>query len=146
MAEWPEDDGRAVEVAAVVGGERADENERVLHEALRRRAAGLHSPKLSSNAGEIFTSFFIGGFECSTHIRRDGVRLDLLKATQHDLYAESDFRTLAQHGIRTMRDGLRWHLIERRPGQYDWSSFLPLLRAARKTNTQVIWDICHWGW
>ena len=53
---------------------------------------------------------------------------------------------LSEHGIRTVRDGLRWHLIETSPGQYDWSSFLPMLRAARSTGTQVIWDLCHWGW
>ena len=146
MPELTGDDSRAVEVAAIVGGERADENERILHEALRQRGDGLDSPRLSCNAGAIFSSFFVGGFECCTHVRRDGVRLDLLRATQHDRLAESDYRTLAQHGIRTVRDGVRWHLIERCPGQYDWSSFLPVLRAAQQTNTQVVWDLCHWGW
>jgi beta-glucosidase/6-phospho-beta-glucosidase/beta-galactosidase len=58
----------------------------------------------------------------------------------------ADYRALAQHGMRTVRDGLRWHLIETSPGQYDWSSFLPMLRAARDTDTQVIWDLAHWGW
>ena len=53
---------------------------------------------------------------------------------------------LAEHGIRTVRDGLRWHLIETAPGRYDWSSFLPMLRAARDTGTQVIWDLAHYGW
>jgi hypothetical protein len=146
MPKLPGDDSMALERAAIVGGERANANERVLHQALRRGANRLESAKLASNAGEIFSSFFIGGFECSTHVRRDGVRLDLLGATQHDRFAESDFRTLAEHGIKTVRDGIRWHLIERSPGQYDWSSFLPLLRAAQQTDTQVIWDICHWGW
>jgi beta-glucosidase/6-phospho-beta-glucosidase/beta-galactosidase len=45
-----------------------------------------------------------------------------------------------------VRDGLRWHLIETTPGHYDWSSFLPMLRGARETGTQVIWDLAHWGW
>src|SRR5690606_21816304 len=44
------------------------------------------------------------------------------------------------------RDGLRWHLIETAPGRYDWSSFLPMLRAARQAGVQVIWDLCHYGW
>jgi hypothetical protein len=34
-------------------------------------------------------------------------------------------RALAAHGIRTVRDGLRWHLIETAPGRYDWGSLLP---------------------
>lgn len=56
-----------------------------------------------------------------------------------------DYRLLAQAGVRTVRDGLRWHLIESVPGIYDWTSFLPMLRAAHATGTQVIWDLCHWG-
>jgi beta-glucosidase/6-phospho-beta-glucosidase/beta-galactosidase len=94
----------------------------------------------------LFRSFFLGGFECSTHRRSDGRRLDLLAATGHDQHAESDYRLLARHGIRAARDGLRWHLIEPIPGRYDWSSFLPMLWAARAAGTQVIWDLCHYGW
>ena len=93
-----------------------------------------------------FNSFFLGGFECSTHRRADGRRLDLLAATAHDRWARQDYEALQRHGIGTVRDGLRWHLIERCPGEYDWSSFLPQLHAARDTGTQVIWDLCHYGW
>ena len=140
---------RAVEVSAVEAGDRAERNERKLHAALRRRAAGLSPPILESPAAagsNLFQSFFIGGFECATHRREDRKRLDLIAATRHDVNAAADYRALAQHGIRTVRDGLRWHLIETQPGRYDWSSFLPMLRAARETGTQVIWDLAHWGW
>lgn len=99
----------------------------------------MHKPTL-------LDSFFLGGFECSTQRRRDGRRLDLIASTQHDQFVASDYATLSQHGIRTVRDGVRWHLIETSPGHYDWSSFLPMLRAARDTGTQVIWDLCHYGW
>ncbi|AVX22914.1 Uncharacterized protein ALO42_00264 [Pseudomonas syringae pv. atrofaciens] len=95
--------------------------------------------------GGLFDSFFIGGFECASHRRGDGVRLDLLHATGHDRWAQKDFAALAECGMRTVRDGLRWHLIEARPDCYDWSSFLPMLRAARHQGTQVIWDLCHYG-
>src|SRR5207302_654449 len=47
---------------------------------------------------------------------------------------------------RTAREGIRWHLIESAPGQYDFSSVLPVLSAVRETETQVIWDLCHYGW
>ena len=94
----------------------------------------------------LFQSWFIGGFECSTHRRRDGQRLDLIASTRHDVNAAADYRMLADLGIRTVRDGVRWHLIETTPGHYDWSSFLPMLRAARDTGTQVIWDVAHYGW
>jgi hypothetical protein len=42
---------------------------------------------------------------------------------------------------------VRWHLVEAgAPGRYDWSSFLPMLRAAEAAGTQVAWDLCHYGW
>ncbi len=46
----------------------------------------------------------------------------------------------------TARDGLRWHLIERTPFEYDFSSALSQIRAARETNLQVIWDLFHYGY
>lgn len=94
----------------------------------------------------VFQSFFQGGFECSTHRRRDGTRLDIIASSQHDQHAEADYRQLADLGLRTVRDGFRWHRIETAPGVYDWSSILPMLRAAGGTGTQVIWDLLHYGW
>jgi beta-glucosidase/6-phospho-beta-glucosidase/beta-galactosidase len=93
-----------------------------------------------------FRSFFMGGFECSTHRLRSGRRLDVIAATAHDRFALEDYRRLAGVGMRTARDGIRWHLIERSPGTYDFSSVLPMLRAAREAGVQVIWDVLHYGW
>ena len=92
-----------------------------------------------------FQSFFQAGFECSSHRRKDGVRLDLIRATSHDRHALSDYRQLADLGVRTIRDGLRWHLIEKVSGQYDWSSWLPMVEAAEQSGVQVIWDLFHYG-
>jgi hypothetical protein len=94
----------------------------------------------------LFRSFVIGGFECSTHRRRDGKRLDLIQSTRHDELALSDYRLLQRHGIATARDGLRWHLIERTPGRYDFASATGMLDAARQADMQVIWDLWHYGW
>ena len=93
-----------------------------------------------------FRSFFMGGFECSTHRLRTGRRLDVVGATAHDRFALEDYRRLADVGMQTMRDGIRWHLIERRPGTYDFSSVQPMLEAAREAGVQVIWDVLHYGW
>ena len=93
----------------------------------------------------MFRSFFQGGFEGSSHRRPDMRQLDAIAATRHDLHAEEDYRLLRQAGIRTARDALRWHLIEKSPGRYDWSSFLPMLKAAQAAGVQVIWDLCHYG-
>lgn len=90
--------------------------------------------------------FLIGGFECSSHLRADGYRIDVTAATRHDELAADDYALLRRHGICTVRDGLRWHLIETSPGRYDWSNWLPQLRAARKGGTTVIWDLLHWGY
>ena len=94
----------------------------------------------------VFHSFFLGGFECSSHRRRDGRRLDLIAATRHDLLALEDYQQLREHGLRTARDGVRWHRVEAVPGRYDWSSLLPMLRAAETAGVQVVWDLCHYGW
>jgi beta-glucosidase/6-phospho-beta-glucosidase/beta-galactosidase len=94
----------------------------------------------------LFRSFIMGGFECSTHRLPGGKRLDLISSTRHDEFAASDYRLLQRHGILTARDGLRWHLIERSPGRYDFSSSTRMLKAARDTGMQVIWDLWHYGW
>ena len=93
-----------------------------------------------------FRSFFLGGFECSTHKTRAGRRLDVLASTGHDAHAARDYAQLAGFGIRTVREGFRWHRIERRAGQFDFSSVLPLVQAAETTGTQVLWDLLHFGW
>ena len=95
--------------------------------------------------GNIFASFFQGGFECSSHRRRDGVRLDLIRATGHDRHVLGDYRQCRELGLGTIRDGVRWHLAEKAPGQYDWSSWMPALEAAEQVGLQVIWDLFHYG-
>ena len=92
-----------------------------------------------------FDSFFMAGFECSSHRRRDGVRLDLIRATGHDRHALLDYRMCKRFGFSTVRDGLRWHKIEKAPGKYDWSSWQPMLEAAEEAGVQVIWDLFHYG-
>lgn len=66
-------------------------------------------------------------------------------ALNHDVCAAEDYRRLREIGIATARDGLSWRLIDN-GGRYDWSSWIPMLEAARKTGVQVIWDLCHYGW
>ena len=96
-------------------------------------------------AGGLFRSWFMGGFEGATMMFDDGRRVDVIEGSGHAGHAERDYRLLRSAGIATVRDALRWHLIEPSPGHYDWSSFLPMLRASRAAGTQVIWDLCHFG-
>src|SRR5438105_446761 len=60
----------------------------------------------------LFQSFFMGGFECSTHRLHSGRRLDLIAATEHDRFALADYERLRSLGLRAAREGLRWHLVE----------------------------------
>jgi beta-glucosidase/6-phospho-beta-glucosidase/beta-galactosidase len=112
----------------------------------KRQAPSLARSQEPGARSRLFPSFFLGGFECSTHVHRSGRRLDLIAATAHDRFALADYQRLREQGIRAARDGIRWHLVERSPGHYDWQSVLPLVRAAQTTGVQVIWDLCHYGW
>ncbi len=101
-------------------------------------------PKAISG-GDTFQSFLMGGFECSTHRRGDEKRIDVIAATRHDEFALPDYQRLLDLEMRVARDGIRWHLIEKAPYQYDFSSAISQIRAARETGLQVIWDLFHYG-
>ncbi|WP_062205020.1 glycosyltransferase family 4 protein [Aureimonas sp. AU12] len=114
--------------------------EAVIAEVLAETRRPAHRPAL-------FRSFFHGGFESSTHRRaHDRRRVDMIAASYHDRFAQEDYTALRGHAIATVRDGLRWHLIEPEPGRYDWTSLEAQLSAAEATGTQVVWDILHYGW
>jgi hypothetical protein len=94
----------------------------------------------------LFRSFFMGGFECSTFCRRNGTRLDLVASTKHDLFCAEDYARLQGQGMLVAREGIRWHLIEKAPGEYGFASALPMVRSAEKLGMQILWDLCHYGW
>ena len=94
----------------------------------------------------LFDSFWMGGFESACQINAKRQRIDMIAATQHDVQALHDYRLVRQLGIRTVRDAVRWHLIERKPGQYDFAALAPLAEAAQQEGVQVIWTLCHYGW
>jgi hypothetical protein len=109
--------------------------------------ASRPAPDLSPPDQErLFRSFFAAGFECSTHWRNSSCRLDLVKATAHDRLASEDYLRLGQQALRVTREGVRWHLVEKQPGWYDFATVVPIVQAARATKTQVLWDLCHFGW
>jgi beta-glucosidase/6-phospho-beta-glucosidase/beta-galactosidase len=97
-------------------------------------------------AKSLLPSFFLAGFECASHRRQDGVRLDLLLSTVHLRLARQDYDRACAHGLRAARDGVRWHVVEAQPGVYQWDSWLPMIRAAHSAGIKVIWDLCHYGW
>jgi len=102
-------------------------------------------PRYRGDHSGLFRSFWIGGFESASHINRFGIRIDMVSATQHAEWVEEDYARLAEWGIRTVREGARWHLIER-AGNFDCSSLIPTLEASGRHRIQVIWALCHYGW
>jgi beta-glucosidase/6-phospho-beta-glucosidase/beta-galactosidase len=88
----------------------------------------------------------MGGFESACHVNRAGKRLDMISATQHDVQVREDYARLRGVGIATARDTVRWHLVETRPGAYDFSSLAPFVDASNAERVEVIWDLLHYGW
>ena len=97
-------------------------------------------------SGGILGSWYIAGFEGSTHRRADGRRLDLVATTHHDRFVRRDYQRMKRIGITAAREVLRWHLGEPSPGRYDLRFDLPRIRAAAEQGVTVAWDLCHFGW
>lgn len=79
------------------------------------------------------------------HRRPSGRRVDVIDATRHDHFAAADYARLATAGLLTARDGLRWPLIERLPGTYDFSSAALQVAGSRAAGVEIIWDLLHYG-
>ena len=94
----------------------------------------------------MFQSFFLAGFEGSTGFNRHGRWFDQVAATGHDLTVDADYRALAELGINAVRETVRWPLVDRRHGRYDFASLDPFLEAARRHRIGVIWDLFHYGY
>jgi beta-glucosidase/6-phospho-beta-glucosidase/beta-galactosidase len=93
----------------------------------------------------LFDSFWLAGFESACHVNRQGARLDLVCATQHDRELEADYARVRELGFRGVRESVRWHLVDR-GRTLDFSSVRQVLEAARRQRVQVLWTLCHYGW
>lgn len=94
----------------------------------------------------LFRSFILGGFECATGYNARGNWIDQIAATHHDQHADEDYERLTQVGIFAAREAIRWPLVDIGQGRYDFSSVEPFVRAARKHDVEVIWDLFHYGY
>lgn len=93
----------------------------------------------------LFGSFFLGGFECSTHVSVEGHRLDVIAATQHDRLAREDYRLCRSAGIRAVREAARWPFIDRK-GRLDLDGVRELARIGREEGVTQVWDLMHYGY
>ncbi|HSB94584.1 MAG TPA: hypothetical protein VLC28_15785 [Flavitalea sp.] len=92
-----------------------------------------------------FDSFWMGGYECTDQLNAFGNRVDLINTTGHLEYLDHDYQALSKFNIRTVREGIRWSHVERRPYQYDWSVVERMIQKAKTHGIQQVWDICHFG-
>ncbi|HTG43675.1 MAG TPA: glycoside hydrolase [Verrucomicrobiae bacterium] len=94
----------------------------------------------------MFKSFFFAGFECATGYNALGEWIDQIAATHHDKHAGEDYARLREVGIYAAREAIRWPLVDRGGGKYDFSSVEAFITASRKHEVEVIWDLFHYGY
>ena len=93
-----------------------------------------------------FSSFWMAGYECSDKLNAFGNRVDFLNITGHIDLVYEDYAALKNFNISTVREGIRWSFVEKQPYQYDFSTVLHLMKAAKQHNIQQVWDLCHFGY
>jgi hypothetical protein len=92
-----------------------------------------------------FRSFWMAGYECTDQLNAFGNRVDFLTETGHFALIDQDYQDLAQFNIKTVREGIRWSQIEKKPYNYDWASVAFMLKRGKANGIQQVWDICHFG-
>ncbi len=92
-----------------------------------------------------FKSFWMAGFECADHLNSHGNRVDLLSITGHIELIGEDYARISALGLKTVREGIRWSVVEVRPYQYDFDIVVKMINAAKAFDIQQIWDVCHFG-
>ena len=88
----------------------------------------------------------MGGFECADHLNAFGNRVNMIKLTGHDIHLRQDYLRLKELGINTIREGVIWSEVEKKPYEYDWSWVNQIIEVAESLEIQVVWDICHFGY
>lgn len=95
---------------------------------------------------KLFNTFFMGGYECADMINNQGNRVDLLEETAHHTRLDEDYTLLKDAGITTVREGIRWSVVEKTPYVYDFSEVINRIQVAQEAGIQQCWDICHFGY
>ncbi|HEX2186836.1 MAG TPA: b-glycosidase [Chloroflexota bacterium] len=113
--------------------------------AASRAPGEAESPfRIETEVG-IFPTFFMAGFECSTFVWKDGQRKDYVVLTRHDRELAADYDRVEELGIGVVREAIRFPLVDKGGGRYDWSSVEPFVAALEDYHLVAIWDLCHYG-
>src|SRR5579859_967209 len=87
----------------------------------------------------------MAGFECATGCNRNGELFDQVAATEHDVNMLPDYRRAVAAGMRVVREGVRWPVIDQ-GNQLDLASLDLVLQAAAATGVVPIFDLFHYGY
>lgn len=93
-----------------------------------------------------FKTFWMAGFECTDQLNAGGDRVDLLEMTGHTDLIREDYLRVCSLGIRTVREGIRWSVVEYKPYHYNFDYVLDMMKTAKECGVQQLWDICHFGY
>ncbi|HVL54613.1 MAG TPA: hypothetical protein VM344_10190 [Vitreimonas sp.] len=85
---------------------------------------------------------WLTGFECSTFPQ---IGMDELALTQHDRFWGSDLVRAVESGCRTIRYGIRWHVVNPAPQVWDWTSLDGPMELMRHLGIEPIVDLFHFG-
>ena len=106
----------------------------------RREARAIGGDGAGGDGGPDF--LWMTGFECSTFPQ---LGMDELALTQHDRFWGSDIIRARDAGCRVLRYGIRWHIVNPRPRQWDWSSVDGPMELMRHLGLEPIVDLFHFG-
>jgi beta-glucosidase len=132
--------------AVVVPGERKSRRDRPRDEGARRSPDATVTPMedqpLRAPVPRDDTWRWMTGFECTAFPQ---VGMDELALTQHDRFWGSDLLLAARAGCTTIRYGIRWHVVNPAPREWDWTSVDGPLQLMRDLGIEPIVDLFHFG-
>ncbi|TMC62016.1 MAG: glycosyl hydrolase family protein, partial [Chloroflexi bacterium] len=100
-----------------------------------------HTPELELDRGFIVGS----GIECSAPLIAGGHRQDELLKTGHWTKVGQDVALVAEFGIRYLRYGIPFHVVDANAGNFDWAWTDRALASLREAGVEPIADLMHFG-
>lgn len=89
------------------------------------------------------------GEESSDPVVADGVggtvRVDELESSGHLGRRAEDLADVAGLGVRIVRYGMPWRLVELEPGRFDWTLWDEALSTCELVGVEPVVDLCHFG-
>jgi beta-glucosidase len=101
-----------------------------------------HVPTWPPGSGVSPDWAWMTGFECTVFPQAG---MDELALTQHDRFWGSDLLLAARAGARVVRYGIRWHIVNPTPREWDWSSVDGPFQLMRDLGIEPVVDLFHFG-